>query len=102
MKRIILSIFCVLICFALAGCSNNTDAQALKNLNNQLDRVTEIVSSTSTSEVSEVSPASSQPYNNTTYQMPRLRENAYQNMIREEDLRQDVLSLASYLKTNQT
>ena len=102
MKKIILSVFCFLVCLIMVGCSSNSDTQALKNLNSQLDRVTEIVSSTSTSEVSEVSPSFSQSYTNTTYQLPRLRENAYQNMIQEEELRQNVLSLSAYLKGNQT
>lgn len=102
MKKIILSVFCFLVCLIMVGCSSNSDTQALKNLNSQLDRVSEIVSSTSTSEVSEVSPSFSQPYTNTTYQLPRLRENAYQNMIQEEELRQNVLSLSAYLKGNQT
>ncbi len=101
MKKIIISIFCFIVCLAMVGCSSNSDSQALKNLNSQLNRVSEIVSSTSSSEVSEVSPSFSQPYTNNNYQLPRLKENAYQNMLKEEELRQNVLTLNVYLKETQ-
>ncbi len=99
MKKIMLSTILILLCIIFAGCSASSESQALHSLNTQLDRVTEIVSSTNSSEVSEVSFFST---NSNNLQIPKQKEEAYQNMVNEEDLRKDVLTLANYLKSNQS
>lgn len=98
MKKIFVSLLATSTALLLAGCSNNSDSQALTTLNNQLSRVDEIVSSTSSSEVSEVSPTII--YDNTTTQnsIQNHRAYSYSNMTREEKIRQNILALNGYLK----
>lgn len=98
MKKILLSLACLLICLPIAGCATTSDASILSSLNNQLDRVQNIVSSTSSTEVNTVSP-----YTEITSQNPMsmYKAEAYSNMTNEETLRQKVLSLNSQLKNSQ-
>ena len=56
MKKILLSLLCIFVAILMVGCSSSSDAKALKELENQLAKTESVVSSTSTSEVSEVSP----------------------------------------------
>lgn len=93
MKKIILASVCSLLALTAVGCSSNNETQALNNLSSKLDRVSAIVSSTSTTEVNTVSPM--QFSRNMTQSS---RYNAYGNMMREEDLRQEVLATTGYLK----
>ena len=99
MKKIILSLICIFIAVLMVGCSSSSDAKALKELETQLSKTESVVSSTSTSEVSEVSPKLN--YNNDENQINSLRNRAYNDMVLEENLRQEILSLSAYLKDSQ-
>ena len=99
MKKILLSLLCIFVAILMVGCSSSSDAKALKELENQLAKTESVVSSTSTSEVSEVSPKLN--YSSEENQINNLRNRAYNDMLLEENLRQDVLSLSAYLKDSQ-
>ncbi len=99
MKKLIISGICLISIIALAGCTNN-DSQTMTALNNQLDRVQSIVASTSVNEISDVSPsitlASNEPYNS----IQSFRAVSNENMLREEEIRQKILSKAAGLKSS--
>lgn len=56
MKRIIVSTVCGLAALALVGCSSASEDTAIKNLSNQLDRVTNTVSSISDKQFDSILP----------------------------------------------
>lgn len=97
MKKVIFSILCLMICIALVGCTSNNDAETINKLSTQLDRVESVVSSTSTSEVNEVSPYTRSALTSSD-QISILKNQAYSKMTLEEDVRQEVLAMNSYLK----
>lgn len=101
MKKILLTTMCSLLALTAMGCSSTNETQVLNNLSTKLDRVSTIVSNTSTTEVNSVSPLEIEQYqqSNPNY-MQSVRRNAYNNMVREEELRQGVLSTSSYLKSS--
>lgn len=100
MKKIIIAGICGVLALTLVGCSSNNDGEALNSLNLQLDKVNNIVSSTSTSEVNLVSPLNLGYTQNSSLQ--EIKSTAYSNMMREEEIRQDVLALTGYLKSLQS
>ncbi len=90
MKKLLITSLCLALALTAAGCSGN-DSKAINNLDAQLDRVNTVVSETSTTEVNSVSPVQldyTQPS-----QIQAIRKNAYNNMMREEELRHLVLVL---------
>lgn len=95
MKKIVILTLCLLLTLSLCGCSSTTDTQALEKLNSELNNTSSIVSSTNTSEISEVSSTLA----NNVGHISLIRENAYYNMINEDQIRQDVLNLSSILKS---
>lgn len=99
MKKLFLSLSCLLF-LPIAGCATSNENNALITLNNQLDRVQDVVSSTSSTEVNAVSPYIATP--NQENELSMLKSEAYSNMTSEEDLRQNVLSLTSKLKNSDT
>lgn len=99
MKKFVFSLALVLACIPIAGCSTTSDANTLNALNNQLSRVENIVQTTSSTEVNSVSPYISKSA--TSNDLSSYKSEAYFNMTREENLRQDVLSLNSKLKNSQ-
>lgn len=99
-KKLFLTGVVLMSAIALSGCANSQQSQALTGLNNQITRVENIVSSTSTS---EVSPVSYQSFNalKESQKASILNDskiNSYENMMQEESLRQDVLSLCGIIK----
>ena len=97
MKKILLVSLCSLLALTATGCTSN-EQQVLNNLDTKLTRVSTIVSSTSTTEVNTVSPIQLETKQNLNYYQS-IKQNAYLNMMREEELRQNVLSTAGYLKS---
>lgn len=99
MKKILIPCICFISILSLTGCANTGDSQTITSLNNQLSRVDSIVRSTSTNEIADVSPyvtlESNEPYNS----IQSLRALSNENMIREEELRQNILNLNSQLKS---
>lgn len=98
MKKILIASLCSLLALTAVGCSNTNETQTLNNLNAQLDRVNTVVAGTSTTEVNSVSPIQldySQPS-----QIQSIRKTAYNNMMREEELRQEVIGTINYLKSS--
>lgn len=98
MKKLFLSMGCLLLCLPLAGCSTTSDANVLTTLNNQLDRVESVVSSTSSTEVNAVSPYTINLEKGNLVSM--YKAEAYANMTNEEEIRQEVLSLNAKLKNS--
>lgn len=96
-KKLFLSLGIMLLCTPLAGCATTSDTNSLTTLNNQLSRVENIVSSTSTTEVNSVSPYVS---TGTTNSLNAYKAEAYTNMTNEEELRQKVLSINAKLKNS--
>lgn len=96
MKKLFLSLASILLLLPIAGCSTSSDKAVITSLNNQLDRVQSIVSSTNSTEVNRVSPyvsSASQENPINSY-----KAEAYSNMANEEALRQEVLALNGRLK----
>ena len=96
MKKIILSSL-LLLPLSLYGCSNGSDAQAVKNLNAQLDEVESVVTLNDNS-LGE----SGNYYNeNSSEKFNYLRDRAYNSQMEEQYLKGQILTLSSYLKANQ-
>lgn len=99
MKKIIVSCLCFLTLFTFAGCSNNDSQSTITALNNQLSRVENIVGSTNTNELADVSPyislSSDEPYNS----IQSFRALSNSNMLREEEIRHEILLMSSQLKS---
>ncbi|MBO5394621.1 MAG: hypothetical protein J6A28_01795 [Clostridia bacterium] len=81
----------------LSGCATQ-ESQAKDILSSQLDRIERSVGDTNMAEVSEVSPYSEFDANATPYTIQYFKAAAYQNMQKEEALRQDILKLNACLK----
>ncbi len=99
MKKLTLSFLIILIAVTMIGCSSN-NTKALTQLTSQLDNVAQIVSSTNTSEVADVSPSSF--YNTSRTSLDNLQNYkilSYNNMIREDEIRHQVLALNAYIKS---
>ncbi len=99
MKKAILCALIGLASITMVGCGNNS-AKALTNLDKQLEKVEQTVSSTSSSEVSEVSPSVYYKSNQSSSSLQYYKSQSFQNMTREEEVRQQVLSLNAYLKSS--
>lgn len=105
MKKVIISSICLLSCLTLAGCSSNDSSQAVKNLNSQLDKTTDVVNTVDDNEISQVSYLNTYNANgddNYANKLQDLKSLSYRTMLEEEYLRQDILSMSSYLKSNKT
>ena len=97
MKKIIIPCLCLISAFSLTGCTNASN-QTLTSLNNQIERVDNIVSSTNISEVSDVSPDVTLSSNESYNSIQNFRSLSNENMLREEEIRQDILRLTAQLK----
>lgn len=100
MKKLVLPIVCSVLAIGLVGCSQN-GTTTINNLEAQIERTSVVVSGTNRNEINSVSPS--------CYEDCSLIENdslsdykneSYSNMIREENLRQDVLDMTNHLKSN--
>ncbi len=98
MKKILLASVGIVLALGMTGCSTNTANQSVKNLNAQLERVDNVVVASVNDETSEISNSSS---NNTTSNLNYLANKAYNDMLEERYLKDEILSLSSYLKSNQ-
>ncbi|MBQ8792244.1 MAG: hypothetical protein IJZ62_01335 [Clostridia bacterium] len=84
----------------IGGCSYGKESQAMQSLNAQIENIQETISKTSTSEVVDVSPAVIIDANTTPHSLQSYKATAYNNMMKEEALRQDILSLNASLKSH--
>ena len=94
MKKVILSSL-LLLPLAMTGCTSSSDA-TIKNLNAQLDDVQSSVS-TSGNYIGE----SSNYYSDTPSNSNFLRDRAFNDQMEEQYLKNQILSMSSYLKNNQ-
>ena len=95
-KKLFVYSLAVLSLFAMTGCSNS-QAQALTTLENQTERVDNIIAQSEIDDISSVSPSS--VYNTQGYSViNNHRVNSYNNMTREEILKEEVKNLNSSLK----
>lgn len=92
----ILVFICTLL---LCGCASGREMQASQSLNAQVNNIEKVISSTSTNEVLDVSPYSTIDANTTTTSVQNYKITAYNNMMREEALRQDILTINASLKS---
>ena len=74
MKKIILSSVCGLLALVLVGCSSASEDTAIKNLSNQLDRVTNTVSSISDKQFDSIMPRQIYPINRDFYRQNLTRQ----------------------------
>ncbi len=96
LKKLALSVIIIFIAIVMFGCSNGS-SKAIKSLNEELDNLSSVVSSTNSSEISDVSPIVFYSTNKTEIDNYKALSSA--NMSREEEIRQRVLSLNSYIKS---
>ena len=98
MKKAYLLAFAMSGLLLLSGCGNNPESQATKSLSSQLAHIEEVVGSTNSNEVASVSPNISFDGNTIPSSIQHLKASAYQNMNKEENIRQDILGISSTLK----
>ncbi len=96
LKKIFLSIIIVFISVIMIGCSN-ANTKAMETLNEELENISNVVSSTNSSEISSVSPLAI--YKTSNSQLDDFKALSSINMSREEEIRQKVLTLNSYIKS---
>lgn len=99
MKKLVLASLGALLALSMTGCSSNPGSQSIKNLNAQLERVDNTIVSSVSDDTSEIS--NSVPINNSTNNLQYLKNKAYNDMLEERYLKDQILSLSSYLKSNQ-
>ena len=98
MKKVLLSILIVLVAVTMIGCNNKT-SKAITNLKNEIESTEQTVFSSYVREVSDIS-------NPAYYKMSSSDELkyhkylTYENLSREEELRQQVITMSSFLKSN--
>ncbi len=97
MKKYLLTFLISLTAISLFGCGQN-ESKSLGSLNKHLENTEAIVRNTSSSEIYEVSPATNYDEIDLTNPIQIHRANSYNNMMREENLRQQILSLSAYIK----
>ena len=98
MKKIVLASVGVILALGMTGCSSNSASQSVKNLNEQLDRVNNAVVFSVSDDASEIANTTSSTTSNLNY----LRNKAYNDLLEERYLKDEILSLSSYLKSNQS
>ena len=98
MKKFII-LFCVSLMLLFTGCTLGKESQAMQSLNDQIENIEKTISLTSTNEVVDVSPSISIDANSTTTSIQTYKATAYNNMMKEEAIRQDILSLTASLKS---
>lgn len=96
-SKIIIYSMSILSLFLLGGCANKSDAQSLTALENQVKRVESIVTTSSSDDISSVSPSTFDLSGYNSIQIHKA--NSYNNMTKENQLKQEVLSLNSTLKS---
>lgn len=99
MKKTSLLVLVASCTLLFCGCNSSNETQALHQLSTQLESTTKTIESTSTLEVAEVSPNTTFDANSTFSSFQRYKTTSYQNMMKEESLRQDILSLSSTIKS---
>lgn len=97
MKKVILSLMIILVAITMIGC-NNKSTKAMTNLKNEIDSTEQTVFSSYVREVSDISnPAY---FSNTASDEFRYHKQLiYENLSREEELRQQVITMSSFLKS---
>ena len=96
-KKLLIFSLATLSLFTFTGCTNN-QTKAITTLENQTKRIDSVISNSSSDDISSVSPSVSSE--NIGYSIIQSHKaNSYNNMTRENQLKQDVLSLNSSLKT---
>ena len=97
MKKILLFLLITLSAFSMFGCGNN-DNKALVNFNKHLENTEAVIRNTSSSEIYEISPATNYGMVDLNNPIQLHRANSYENMMREENIRQQILSVSAYIK----
>ena len=95
-SKLIIYSLAFLSMFALTGCSNNNQTQALNSLESQIKRVESSVSSTEDESISTVTPTTTYSTNNS---IQNHRANTYNSLSRENTIKHDLLSLNATVKS---
>ena len=90
MKKGLLILLIILSTISMFGCTKN-DAANLENTE-------AVIRNTSSSEIYEISPATNYEVVDFKNPIQLHRANSYENMMREENIRQQILSVSAYIK----
>ena len=102
MKKIILSSACLLLALTMTGCANSSSSQSVKNLNSQLSNVENVVTTTDTNNMTSEVGSSSDYYNEEPEnKLNQLRNRAYNSMLEEKYLKDQIITLSGILKSSQ-
>lgn len=94
--KILIYSMSILSLFLFTGCDSRTDAKSLTALSNQTERIENVVTIDGTDNISSVSPSTFDlsGYNS----IQNHKANSYNNMTRENQLKQEIISLNSEVK----
>ena len=105
MKKILVGSMALLMCLSFAGCSNNKTETTINNLSNELDRVTNTVSSfytvpnkNYTLSNTTLSNLTSKKNNSTYLRLNNNSQNAQKNLEKQEKLKHTLLDKTSKIK----
>ena len=84
--------------FTLTGCNMTSDTQSLSSLETQLSRIESSITTNGNDDISTVSPYSSLS-DTTSNSIQTHKANSYNNMTRENKLKEEIISLNSTLKS---
>lgn len=97
MKKSLIALACLSVCTLLVGCSS-PQAEAIQILENQLTRVENIVGNGSISTLSQISSNGSFDLNTEQSSLQRQKHYSYENMLKEDSLRNDISAMVSCIK----
>ena len=97
MKKSIIAI-AVFPCIFLCGCGQSQPS-TLNNLSSHIQSCIHTVEGTSTNEVASVSPSIDFDANSTATNLQTYKATSYQNMLHEENLRQDIFTISNSIQS---
>ena len=100
MKKIIISALCLFSSLALAGCGGVSDSDATKSLNNQLDRVSNVMASSTVENINQVTPSDFLSNENNSKVLSQ-RNNSLFSTNNEKALKEEILQTTSRIKNYQ-
>ena len=98
MKKIFLASLLSILGIAMVGCGTSEKTKSLNQLTNYVSDVESVVDSTSSTEINSVSPIAINKYASSRLQEDKNK--SYTNMLREEEMRQDVLKMCNFVKSS--
>ena len=96
MKKILIASALSILALSIAGCGTSEETKSLNQLYNRVEDISFVVNGTSSTEINSVSPIALNNYTSSSLQLQK--NNSYNNMLREEEMRQDVLQMCDFIK----